>query len=94
MIKEDEYVTVSWNQSVHTNREVMANRVDRIIKNNTEKNIHTSRCGNTADRNVTQKETEKTLKYKSLCIDIQQMWSMKCMIVLVIVGVIEILTEG
>ena len=27
-----------------------------------------------ADRNVVQKEAEKKLKYKSLCIEIQRMW--------------------
>jgi hypothetical protein len=59
MIKEDEDVAMFWNQSVHKNREVMANRVDRLIKNKTEKNMYTSRCGNTADRIVAQKEAEK-----------------------------------
>ena len=68
----------------------MANRADRIIKNKTEENMPTGRYGNTADRNVSQKETEKTLKYKALCIDIQQMWYVKCMIVLVITGTTEI----
>jgi len=39
-----------------------------------------------ADRNVVQKEAEKKLKYKSLCIEIQRMWSLKCTIVPVIIG--------
>ena len=39
-----------------------------------------------ADRNVVQKEAKKKLKYKSLCIEIQQMWNLKCTIIPVIIG--------
>jgi hypothetical protein len=44
------------------------------------------------NRNV-QKVAEKKLKYKSLCIEIQQMWNMKCMIVPVITGAIGRVTK-
>jgi hypothetical protein len=47
-----------------------------------------------ADRNVTQKEGEKKLKYNSLCIEIQRMWSMKCMIMPLVIGATEIVTRG
>ena len=30
-----------------------------------------------ANRNVVQKEGEKKLKYKSLCIEMQRMWNLK-----------------
>jgi hypothetical protein len=39
-----------------------------------------------ADGNVIQKEAEKKLKYRSSCIEIQQMWDMKCMIIPVVIG--------
>ena len=39
-----------------------------------------------ADRNVVQKEAEKKLKYKSLSIEVQRMWNLKCTIVPVIIG--------
>jgi len=48
-----------------------------------------------ADRNVVQKEAEKKLKYKSLCIEIQRMWNVKCTIIPVIItGATGIVTRG
>ena len=40
-----------------------------------------------------QKEMEKKLKYKSLCKEIQQMWNLKYMIILVITGATGIVTK-
>ena len=47
-----------------------------------------------ADRNIVQKEAEKKLKYKSLCIEVQRMWNLKCAIVPVIIGAIGIVTRS
>ena len=47
-----------------------------------------------AERNAVQKEAEKKLKYKSLCIAIQRMWNMKCRIIPVIIGAIGIVTRS
>ena len=47
-----------------------------------------------ADRNVVQKEAEKKLKYKGLCIEMQRMWSLKCTIVPVIIGATGIVTRS
>jgi hypothetical protein len=47
-----------------------------------------------AGRNVVQKEAEKKLKYKNLCIEIQRMWNLKCTILPVIIGATGIVTRS
>ena len=71
-----------------------ANRPDIIIKNNKEKTCTLIDVAIPADRNVVQKEMEKKLKYKSLCIEIQRMWNLKCTIVPVIIGATGIVTRS
>ena len=88
---EHEDVTVLWNQGVHIDRDVMANRPDIIIK---KKSCILIDVTIPADRNVMQKEAEKKLQYKSLCIELQQMWNMKCMITPLIIGATRIVTKG
>ena len=79
-VYEEGDVTVLWNQTVHTDREVTANRPDIIIKNKKEGTCTLIDVAIPADRNVVQKEAEKKLKYKSLCIETQRMWNLKCTI--------------
>jgi len=57
----------------YTHREVTTNGSDIIIKNKKEKTCMLIDAAIPADRNVVQKEAEKKLKYKSLCIEIQRM---------------------
>ena len=83
-----------WNQAVHTDREVTANRPDIIIKNKKETTCTLIDVAIPADRNVVQKEAEKKLKYKNLCIEIQRMWNLKCTVVPVIIGATGIVTRS
>ena len=84
---EEGDVKVLWNQAVHTDREVTANRPDIIIKNKKEETCTLMDVAIPADRNVVQKESEKKLKYKSL-------WNLKCTIVPVIIGATGIVTRS
>jgi len=87
-------VTVLWNQEVHTNTEVTANKPDIIIKNKKEETCTLLDVAIPVDRNVVLKEAEKKLKYNSLCIEIQRMWNLKCTIVPVITGATGIETRS
>jgi hypothetical protein len=57
---ENEDVTVLWNQGVHTDRKVTANRPDKIFKNKEEKTSILADVAISAERNVTQKEAERS----------------------------------
>jgi hypothetical protein len=87
-------VTVLWNQAVHIDREVTANRPDIIFKNKKEKTCTLIDVAIPADRNVVQKKAEKKLKYKSLCIEMQRMWNVKCTTIPVIIGATRIVTKS
>ena len=87
-------VTVLWNQAVHTDREVTANRPNIIFKNKKEKTCILIDVAIPADGNVVQKEVEKKLKYKILCIEIQRMWNLKCTIIPVIIGANAIVSRS
>jgi len=91
---EEGDVTVLWNQAVHTDREVTTNRPDIIIKNKKGKTCTLIDVAIPADRNVVQNEAEKKLKYKSLCIEIQRKWNLKCTVVPVIIGATGIVTRS
>jgi hypothetical protein len=92
-VYEEGDVTVLWNQAVHTDREVTANRQVVIIKNKKDKPCTMIDVAIAAGRNAMQKEAENKLKYKSLCIEIQRMWNLKCTIIPVITGGIGIVTR-
>jgi len=81
-------------ESSNTHRQITANRPGIIIKNKREKACTLIYVAIPADRNVVQKEAEKKLKYKSLCIEIKRMWNLKCTIIPVIIGATGIVTRS
>jgi hypothetical protein len=93
-VYEEGDVTVLWNELVHTDREVTANRSDIIIKHKKQKICTLIDVAISADINFVQKEAEKKLKYKSLCIEIKRMWNLKCTVIPVIIGATGIVTRS
>jgi hypothetical protein len=90
---QHEDITVLWNQGVQTDREVLANRPDTIIKNKKDKICLVIDVVIPSDRNVIQKESENKLKLKNFNIEIQRMWNMKCFVIPVITGATGIVTK-
>jgi hypothetical protein len=62
-------MTVLRNHGVLTYKDVLANRLDVITKND----LLIDRYSDASDRNIIQKEAEKKLKYKNLSTGISRM---------------------
>lgn len=81
-----ENVTIIYNEQVHTDRTISANKPDIIIKNREQGTCILIDVAIPADNNVTRKEAEKVLKYRDLAIEIQRMWQLKVDIVPIVIG--------
>jgi hypothetical protein len=91
---QHEDITLLWNQGIQTDREVLTNWPDIIIKNKKDRICLLIDVAIPSDMNVIQKESEKKLKYKYLSIEIQRMWNMKCFVIPAIIGATGIVTKG
>jgi hypothetical protein len=91
---QHEDITVLWNQGVQTDREVLENTPNIIIKNMKDKICLLIDVAIPSDRNVIQKESKKKLKYQNLSIEIQRMWNMKSFVIPVIIGTTGIVIKG
>ena len=59
-VYEEGDVTVLWNQAVHTDREVTANRPDIMIENKKEKTCTLIDAAIPADRNVVKRKRKRS----------------------------------
>ena len=75
-----------WNQQVQTDRTVLNNKPDIIIRDNEKGICVLIDVAVSGDRNVIKKEAEKTLKYKDPTTEIQRMWIVKTKVMPVIKG--------
>ena len=92
-VYEQEEVTLLRNKADHIDRKVTVNGHDIIITNKKRENMRTDRCGSAHRQKCVQKEAEKKLKYKCLCIEIQRMWFLKCKIIPVIIRATGVVTK-
>jgi hypothetical protein len=77
-------VTILWNQQVQTDRTILSNKPDIIIRDNEKGTCMLIDVAISGDRNVIKKEAEKSLKYKDLTIEIQHVWNVR--VIPVVIG--------
>jgi hypothetical protein len=74
------------NNKVQIDRTIFNNIPDIIILDYEKRTYMLTDVAISGDRNVTNKEAEKVLKYKDLTIEIQRIWKVKTMVIAVIIG--------
>ena len=82
--------TVLYDQQVHTDRTIMANRPDIILRDGSKQMCLLIDVSVPCDGNVVNKDAEKKLKYKSLAIEVSRMWGMKTEVVPIVIGALGI----
>lgn len=87
-------ITILWDTQVHTDRTILANKPDIIVKNKKLRTCILIDVAIPSDYNITQKEAEKRLKYKDLQIEIQRLWHMKTVIVPVVIGATGLISHS
>ena len=92
-VVENESTTVLWDFSIHTDREIRANRPDIIVKDKTNKVCLLIDVAVPSDSNVSIKEFEKKSKYKDLEIEIQRMWKTKTKVIPVVIGALGVMSK-
>jgi hypothetical protein len=79
---------------VQTNRTILNNKPDIIIRDNDKGTCMLIDVAIPGDRNVIKKIAQKILKYKDLIIEIQRMWNVKTKVKPVIIGATGTISES
>ena len=95
-VLDNNKVTILWDYSVQTDREVKANRPDIIIKDKLHKHCYIIDFASPSDNNVAVKTIEKLSKYKTLEIEILKMWKdmKKTSVIPVIIGSLGLVNKN
>ena len=91
---KDNNITIMWDMPVNTDRTITANRPDIIVKNSVNSTCKLIEMTVPSDRNIALKVIEKKSTYKDLELEIQRMWHMKTVVILVVVGALGTVKKG
>ena len=93
-VMDSSSTTILWDMSIHTDREIAANRPDIIIKDKVEKTCYLIDIAIPNDNNVGVKELEKRSKYKDLEIELARMWDMQVINIPIVIGALGLIRKG
>jgi hypothetical protein len=85
-MNEGKEVIILFNQQEQTDRNIPNNKMDILIQENEERTFMLIGVAISGDRNVIKKETEKTIKYEDLTLEIQCTWNVKTKVIPIITG--------
>ena len=91
---KDNNITIMWDMPVNTDRTITANRPDIIVKDSVNSTCKLIDMTVPSDRNIALKEIEKKSKYKDLDLEIQKMWRIKSVVILMVVGALGTVKKG
>ena len=87
-------VTILWDFPIQTDRTILANRPDIVVKDHQNKICHMIDVTVPIDKNICKKKVEKLSKYKDLEIEIHRMWGLKTIVTPVVVGALGTIQKG
>ena len=95
-VLDNDKVTILWDYSVQTDKEIKANRPDIIVrvKKKGERHCYIIDFASPSDNNVSVKTVEKLSKYKSLEIEIQKMWETKTTVIPIVIGSLGLINKN
>ena len=93
-VTERDNMTTLWDLSIHTDREIRANRPDIVIKDKQEKSCLLIDMSIPTEKNISGKVTEKLSKYRDLEIENGRMWGMKATTIPVVIGALGLIKKG
>ena len=83
-----------YDQVIATDRPIVCNRPDILVKDIENKRILVIDISCPCDTNVRKKELEKLAKYGELKLELQKMWGMECEVLPVVVGGLGAVTKN
>ena len=86
-------VELLWDMTLNTDRQVGANRPDIVLRDKASKKTYIIDISCPSDKNVTSNENEKVAKYSGLRVELGKMWDSECVVIPVVVGGLEVISE-